>query len=347
MTAGPTGMMAGAGIGAATSASSPDPGNTPTGPEQAASTVTGGGDGDGPKLSDFTGLGSTQFDPQKYNYQNPTWGGDQARAQGFADNALVHQAGADDASTYAVNQMKTGLGAQTGAQTVGMDPTDMAQQKESRAYQFNSMNLAKDAAMGNAPSAAQYMMQSGLNQGIANQQAMAGGARGAGGLALAGGNMAGNAAAMQGQAYNQAGQMRAQEMAQARGQYGDMTNQMRASDSTFGNQVDRANQFNAGQVNDVENRNKDRDVNFRQGMGQTGVQYGNLANQNLQTGMHPYDQQQSSDTQMQGIKGTSWDSNEQTRAGLSVGNAQAKAGQVGALYGAGGSVLSAILSKGK
>jgi hypothetical protein len=116
---------------------------------------------------------------------------------------------------------------------------------QSRDYdQAGAMELARGAAMGQAPSAAAYQMQAGLNAAGAQQAAQAGGARGAAGLAMAQGNAASNVANMQQNAFTAAGQLRAQEMAEARGLYGGLAGQMRQQDQNrlgMGNQMSQFN----------------------------------------------------------------------------------------------------------
>ncbi len=101
----------------------------------------------------------------------------------------------------------------------------------SRGDQVHATDLARGAAEGNAPSAAQGVLQQGLDASNAGASSLAASVRGGGG------NLA-NAtrAAMQQQGVNsaQAGQqasiLRAQEMAQARAQYGQQATQQRAAD---------------------------------------------------------------------------------------------------------------------
>lgn len=150
--------------------------------------------------------------------------------------------------------------------------------------QAGSLMLAREAAMGQAPSQAAYLMQAGLDRSLANQQAMAGGARGAAGIALAQGNAQSNAAAVQNQAYTQAGAMRADEMAGARGLYGGLAGQQRQQDQNrlgMGNEMSR---YNAG-ANDQ----------YRMGMGQLGLGYYGAS-------QRPYESQFGGDVQMQGYR---------------------------------------------
>jgi hypothetical protein len=110
--------------------------------------------------------------------------------------------------------------------------------------QSGALQLSREAAMGEAPSQAAYQMQHGLDQALASQQAQAGSARGASGIALAQSNAMGNSAALQNQTYNQMAALRAQEMASARGLYGGLAGQMRDQDLqrlNMGNQVSGLN----------------------------------------------------------------------------------------------------------
>jgi hypothetical protein len=88
----------------------------------------------------------------------------------------------------------------------------------------DAVNILRNAALGNAPSAAQAQLQSGKDQAIATQAAMAN----SGNLSqMLGGQKTAmdNAANLTQQAANQSAQLRAQEMATARGQYGSQTAQ--------------------------------------------------------------------------------------------------------------------------
>jgi hypothetical protein len=147
-----------------------------------------------------------------------------------------------------------------------------ANEQQARDYdQAGAMQLARDAAMGNAPSEAAYQLQAGLDAASASQASMAGGARGSAALALGQGNAAYNTANLQQQAFTQAGQLRAQEMANARGLYGSLSGQQREQDQnrlSLGNQM---SQYNAS-LNDQQAYNQ----------GMLGVQYGNLANNQSQ-----------------------------------------------------------------
>jgi hypothetical protein len=186
------------------------------------------------------------------------------------------------------------------------------------------MMLDQQAAMGLAPSQAAYQMQSGLDQSLANQQALAGGARGAAGLALAGTNMAANSANMQNQTYNQAAALRAQEMAQGRGAYSNDTNNLV-------NQT--ANRL--GLANNMAMGNAGQFTNYNLGVGGVGASYGNTglgynngAQNWWQTGMGPMNQNLTSATTTGGQNVQASTGTQDTNAGVGQANTAAKAGQV-------------------
>lgn len=113
----------------------------------------------------------------------------------------------------------------TGGNQAQENPYLVDRFNQAGANQQDAMALARAAALGEAPSEAQYMMQQGLNNAVAGQQSQMASARGAAALANAQGNAAGNMAALQNQAAMQGGQLRAQEMANARGMFGGFANQ--------------------------------------------------------------------------------------------------------------------------
>ncbi len=300
------------------------------------------GDAVGPVVDDFMNSGKNRFDgDQHFDPQDPMYGGDPSKAGYLSDVGLgqTRQAsdliqGAGNNAQWMSEAMRGGYGPQEQVFHGQEDQGQVANEYASRGIQSNALGLAQSAAQGNQPSAAQYMMNSGLNTAMANQQAIAGGARGAGAMALAGGNMAGNNAALQSQAFNQGGQMRAQEMAQARDMYGNLSTQQRGQDQSRIGQGNQLSEFNAGQSQLGSQHSLDRDVNFRTGManGATGSLNAGSGAINAGTGalgqaMHPFDQQLTSGTQMMGIRGTSFDAGKDRAAGISSANAAARAAQ--------------------
>lgn len=182
-------------------------------------------------------------------------------AQGFADQAFYDR-GPQAVENYELAQREANADAE----------------------QQGSLQLAREAAMGNAPSEAAYMMQQGLDQGIAEQQSQVAGARGAGALALAQGNAGGNTAAMNQRAFTEAGRLRANEMAQARGLYGSLAQGYRG-----------AAQNRLGMGNSLAQGNAQMNDAYKMGMGDLGVKYGALGSQYFGQEADIYRGQQASD----------------------------------------------------
>ncbi len=313
----------------------------------------------GEAFNDNLNLGKNRADPGLYQYQDPIWGDNPNAANDFTNfgKSVADQGHgiSDRASGYATganNAMNAGYNNPNEAFQGKENYGQVANEYASRGIQGNALGLAQSAAQGDQPSAAQYMMNSGLNTAMANQQAIAGGARGAGGLALAGGNMAANQANLQSQAFNQGGQLRAQEMAQARDAYGNLAGQQRSQDQARLGQGNQMSQFNAGQRQTAGMADKVNDINYRQAMGNISIGQGNVANgavnaqsTALNTAMHPYDVKMGAGTTMQGLRGTSYDTNEQTKAGIMGGNADRKAAQTNKWIDTGTGLASSLLSK--
>lgn len=122
------------------------------------------------------------------------------------------------------NQQVAGLG---NANT--LPPELQAQLAQSRSGQMGAMGLLQDAAYGNAPSAAQMQIMAGADQAVQQQMGMANALRG-GFNPAAVRNAQIQGAGIQAQANQQGAILRAQEMAQARGQYFDAANAIRVGD---------------------------------------------------------------------------------------------------------------------
>ncbi len=308
---------------------------------------------------DFMNAGKNRYDVQGSQYTDPVWGNNPGAANNFANYGLsVADQGhnisdrAFNAGDNANNAMSAGYNNPNEAFQGKENYGQVANEYASRGIQSNALDLAQSAAQGNQPSAAQYMMNSGMNTAMANQQAIAGGARGAGALALAGGNMAANNANLQSQAFNQGGQMRAQEMAQARDAYGNLSTQQRGQDQSRIGQGNQMSQFNAGQRQTAGMADKVNDINYRQAMGNISIGHENAANgavgaqsTALNTAMHPYDQSQDAGVKMQGLRGTSYDAAEGLKAGITGGNADRSAIQGNKLIDLAGSVVSSAMKK--
>lgn len=116
--------------------------------------------------------------------------------------------------------------------------------------QAGAMQLARQMAMGQAPSEAAYQLQAGLDRGIGQQQAMGRSARGAAALSTAGANSQANQATMQQNAYTQGGLLRSKDMAAGRGMYATLSGQQREQDLNRLGAGNEMGQFNA-KLNDA------------------------------------------------------------------------------------------------
>ncbi len=115
-----------------------------------------------------------------------------------------------------------------------------------------SLDLLQQAAQGNTPSVAQAQLQAGKDQAIATQQAMANSGNAS---QMIGGQKEAmmNAANLTQQAANQSAQLRAAEMATARGQYanqaatqaGQATQNAGLQLDAYGRQLNSANNYNS------------------------------------------------------------------------------------------------------
>ncbi len=200
----------------------------------AASAASGGGGGapagggvDNSKSNDFQwggyGAGSSaKLDKNGLGPGMPGYSGH--------DEMISHGSGAQDAA----NRYQ-GMGAAAGGNAAPQANYDVANHysgmgDQARDSQGNALGMMQSAAQGNQPSAAAIQMQQGNDAAVANQMSMAAGARGAGAMAGAQQQAMGNASQMSTQNQNNMGALRAQEMASARGAYGNMATGMRSGD---------------------------------------------------------------------------------------------------------------------
>lgn len=140
-----------------------------------------------------------QANPGDTGYKPFDYGGH----QGLADSEANHYR--QMANSYGSRQAPT---------------TDYTLANQDRGQQQSALGLQQSAAMGQAPSVAAIQQQQGLNQAMGMNQSMAASARGGGNSqALAARSALANNADMQQGAVNSAAMLRAQEMAQARGDY--------------------------------------------------------------------------------------------------------------------------------
>lgn len=264
----------------------------------------GGAKAIGEGLKDFSNVGKNKFQATPYQANPVQFGGDGGAAR-FEQQGQRGLADARAQGAYANAQMQADRGPQA------MENGILANREaQGRGYQMDSLGLARQAAMGNAPSVAARQMQAGLDQAVAGQQSAMGSARGAAGLALAGSNAQASVANLQNQTFNQAAQLRAQEMATARGQYQAGSDSLRQADQgrlQMGNQM---GQFNAN-LNDQ----------YRMGMGQLGLGYQQAQQGWNQATMDPWKAQMQADGQNQQINADSYNQAQAINAGVSQGNA--------------------------
>lgn len=156
-------------------------------------------------------------------------GGDAYNMGGYNQGA---QDWSDDA--FARAQRAQDLGDQWETQGASQVQNSQDMDANSRGYQTDALGLMRDAAYGNAPSVAQNQLTYGMNQQIANQSSQLGSARGAQGLAMAQQNSAGALGNTLANTNAQMGQLRAEEMANARGAYGGLATGQRGQDQSMG-----------------------------------------------------------------------------------------------------------------
>lgn len=154
---------------------------------------------------------------------------EQLDASVATQNGMPDQATQYGGSPEAQQSELARMGGLAGGYETGFG-NSMADRMAARGSQNNALDLMRNAAEGNAPSVAEIQQREGLNAAMRNQQALAGGARGAAGLAGAQYGAAQNTAMMQQQGIGQASALRAGEMANARGAYGQMGLGMGAQD---------------------------------------------------------------------------------------------------------------------
>lgn len=283
---------------------------------------------------DFMNVGKNRFQPQNLGAPDfPGYGGGYGADQlaQFGINGMTNAGGG---ASWAQAQAQ----ARRGPQAYESQGLSNLEYQSRMGDQAGALQLAREAAMGRAPSAAAYQMQAGLDQSLANQQAMVGGARGGAGLALASANQGANAANLQSQAFNSASQLRANEMAQGRAQYGQLSGQMREQDQNRLNMGNQMAQFNAG-LNDQ----------YRLGM----ANQANARDQNAlgwyQASQHPYDAQQQGDIARAQIGSDNYNQAQSLQAGINTANADARARQNDRLWGfagGGANLLGQMIPKG-
>lgn len=278
-------------------------------------------------VSDYINAGANHYTPTPVPVPAPQYGGYNG---GAADMSLLGLQGMRGADANGQGLYNSGYGAlQSASYGAQENPYLSGNEAYSRGYdQAGGLQLDREAAMGMAPSQAAYLMQQGLNQGIANQYATMGGARGNAGIALAQGNAGANIANMQNQAYTAAGAQRASEMANARTAYNNDAQAMRQQDQNrlqMSNQMSQYNVTNASNIGNAE-------LGGAQG-------YGNIASNYYGQAQQPYSQQLNADNNYANNVVQSGLGSQGLAAGIAQGNATSKAGQGNNLLNAGGSLI--------
>ena len=192
-----------------------------------------------------------------------------------------HYDARDAASRDAAMDRYRGMGTSAGAAAAptmdraGFD-ADRANAASARGQQQDALGLARSAALGNQPSAAELAMQRGVAQGMQAQLSAAAGARGgalAGAAAQRGAMETG--ARMQADAIGQGATLRAQEMERARDQYAQQAGAIRAGDYTGAGQASDFAYRQAGlqeQQNALNAQTQLAYEKMAQGEGQFGAQ---------------------------------------------------------------------------
>lgn len=275
-----------------------------------AGAIDDGASAIGGAVRDYSRVGRNNFNPPEYQVPGTQWGGE-GGADRMTNIGLQGMGGSQRNADYAYNQAYFDRGPQA------QENQTLSDREASSRYgdQSGAIQLAREAAMGQAPSEAAYAMQAGLNQSNAMQTAMAGGARGAAGIATAQGNAAGNVANSNQIAFNEAGRLRAQEMANARGLYGGLSGQQREQDLNRLGQGNQMSQFNAG-LNDQ----------YRMGMLGASNQAGQVGQGWYGQAQNPYNQQGQMDAQQQQLQAQEWGNRQSLAAGISSQNADSAAG---------------------
>jgi hypothetical protein len=266
-----------------------------------------GADAIGEAAKDFSNVGKNKFQATAYEAQPVAAMGGQA--QHYAQMGQDGKNNAMSQANYAQGQMIAERGPQA------QENLALANREaQARGFQQDSLNLDRQAAMGNAPSVAARQMQAGMDQAVAGQASQAASARGMAGLAMAQSNGQANVANVQNQTFNQAAQLRAAEMAQARQAYQQGAGAFRQGDQgrlQMGNQM---SQFNA-QQNDQ----------YRLGMGQLGIGYQQAGQGWNAQSMDALKQQQGADIAAQAINADSYNNAQALNAGVSQANADERA----------------------
>lgn len=269
------------------------------------------GEGEGSPVEDFFNVGQNGFRMQPYATPDINFGRDPNGANYFSGLALNGMKGSNSLGSLFA-QGSTGLGAPVARE----DQFLSNQEASARGWdQAGSMDLAREAAMGQSPSEAAWLMQHGLDQAIAGQSSAAGSARGSNALALAQGNAGANIANLQQQAFTGAMAGRANEMNQNRNLYANQANAMRQQD-----------QNRLGMGNDISKFNANLQSQFMQGMGGLAVQNQAAGQGWMGQAMQPWQNQLDADVRVEAMRGDNYNRAGELNAGIVQGNADRQSG---------------------
>ena len=272
----------------------------------------------GEGMKDLANVGKNRFDPTAYDPgETPDLGMGASTAWGHMGDNRQDIDAARGYGGFAGDEMMWDRGPMARETQALSDREAMA----SGGDMSGALQLAREGAMGMAPSAAAYQMQQGLNDATATQSAIAGSARGSAALANAQGNSAANVANLQQNAFSEGGRLRAAEMQNYANLYGGLAGQnvnQAQNRMQMGNQM---SQYNAG-LNDQ----------YRLGMGGLGVQYGQLGNELEKTNQGYFGQgvgiagkAADLEAQHQGLTSQNYNEAQGTRAGIKQQNADIEA----------------------
>lgn len=200
-------------------------------------------------------------DPEKYDPN--TQAEREARTFSVTGRNNNYDIGSNGENGYATNN--------TAASQAQGSQLDQTQADQSRGMQQGLAGTLNAAMQGQGPSAADFAAQGQQRSALANAAALNAGSRG---RSSVGGSIIGNAQASQGVQQANQNQMvgKMQEMAQARGEYGNLANNMRSQDLGA-----------AGQNAQLAQNNSQYNTGLRQNTDQynaSNIQQRNLANQN-------------------------------------------------------------------
>ncbi len=255
------------------------------------------------------------------------------------------QASNDAAMNNSLANMRSNRGT-----VVPEDATFVAREAAARAQQGQALDLDRNAAEGNAPSAANYQTQIGMNDIMSGQAGAAGSARGLNALNGVQGAGAQTAGLSAGNLSMSGGMARSKEMGDALGMYGSTAGDMRSGDLNRMGQ----NYQNVGFNADLNDAWKIGNANLAAKQGMLGVQMGQTDQDAYTASMHPASKQLEYDQEINALKAGAdagsagaaiargRDENERNKS-LVKGGIAAGAAAVGSLGGPAGTAAGGVV----